>query len=108
MFGSHIVRSAMVMACSFYIGSLGPLQAQSFFSAPASRPQAESLSRTSSSMTATTQGRTGTAFFVDDAGDMLTAAHVADGCARVVVAKEGQAFAGHVVALSSQVDLALI
>jgi S1-C subfamily serine protease len=94
-----------MVACSLCLSSVGPLQAQSLF--PASPPQAESLSRTSSSMTAT-QGRTGTAFFVDDAGDMLTAGHVAAGCARVVVAKEGQAVAGRVVALSSQVDLALI
>jgi len=39
---------------------------------------------------------------------MLTARHVADDCVRVVVAKEGHVVGASVVALSSQLDIALI
>jgi hypothetical protein len=35
--------------------------------------------------------KSGTAFFVDGSGDMLTAGHVAAGCGRVIVVKEGRA-----------------
>jgi S1-C subfamily serine protease len=52
--------------------------------------------------------KSGTAFFVDDFGHMLTARHAAEDCVRIVVAKEGRAAAASVVALSSQSDLALI
>jgi S1-C subfamily serine protease len=52
--------------------------------------------------------KSGTAFFVDDAGHMLTARHAAEDCARIVVAKEGRAVAARIVALSPSVDLALI
>jgi hypothetical protein len=50
--------------------------------------------------------KTGTGFFVDDTGDMLTARHAAEGCTRIVVAKEGRAVAARVVALAPSVDLA--
>lgn len=50
----------------------------------------------------------GTAFFVDDAGHMLTARHAVEACARVVVAKEGRAWAARVVSLSPRADIALI
>ena len=52
--------------------------------------------------------KTGTGFFVDDTGNMLTARHAAEGCTRIVVAKEGRAVAARVVALAPGVDLALI
>lgn len=52
--------------------------------------------------------KTSTAFFIDDAGHMLTARHAAEDCGRILVAKEGQVVAARVVALSSSVDLALI
>jgi S1-C subfamily serine protease len=52
--------------------------------------------------------KSGTAFFVDDAGHMLTARHAAEDCARIVVAKEGRVVAARVVALSPRFDLALI
>ena len=52
--------------------------------------------------------KSGTAFFVDDSGHMLTARHAADDCARIIVAKEGRFVPARVVALSPNFDLALI
>jgi S1-C subfamily serine protease len=52
--------------------------------------------------------KSGTAFFVDDMGDMLTARHVVDDCRNVIVTKEGIVLTARVVALSSEADLALI
>ncbi len=108
MRGSHVAQGALIAACSLYLCSAGPLQAQSLFTALSARPQTEGLVRSANTAMAPPPVRAGTAFFVDELGNMLTAGHVAAGCAQVVVAKEGQAFAGHVVALSNHVDLALI
>jgi S1-C subfamily serine protease len=55
-----------------------------------------------------TREKSGTGFFVDDAGHMLTARHVAEDCVGLTVAKEGRAVTAHVVALSPRADLALI
>lgn len=52
--------------------------------------------------------KNGTAFFVDDAGHMLTARHAVEDCARLVVAKEGRSVLARTVALSTGFDLALI
>jgi hypothetical protein len=52
--------------------------------------------------------KSGTAFFVDGSGHLLTARHAVDDCVRVVVAKEGRAVAAHVIALSPRFDVALI
>lgn len=52
--------------------------------------------------------KNGTAFFVDDAGHMLTARHAAEDCTRLFVVKEGRAVAAHLVALSPSFDIALI
>ena len=52
--------------------------------------------------------KNGTAFFVDDAGHMLTARHAAEDCTRIVVVKEGRAVAARLVALSPRFDIALI
>jgi S1-C subfamily serine protease len=52
--------------------------------------------------------KSGTAFFVDDMGDMLTARHVVDDCQRVVVVKDGLGLAAQVLAVSDRADLALI
>jgi len=65
------------------------------------------LSRTWEFASATRE-KTGTGFFVDDSGHMLTARHAADDCTGLVVAKEGRAVAARVVALSAANDLALI
>jgi S1-C subfamily serine protease len=52
--------------------------------------------------------KNGTAFFVDDAGHMLTARHAAESCTRIIVGKEGRAVDARIVALSPNFDLALI
>ncbi|MEW6642032.1 MAG: serine protease [Pseudomonadota bacterium] len=52
--------------------------------------------------------KTGTGFFVDDGGTILTVRHAVDACVRVVVAKEGRAVAARVLAISDRADLALI
>jgi S1-C subfamily serine protease len=65
------------------------------------------LSRTQD-QTAVLREKTGTGFFVDASGHMLTARHAAADCARMVVSKEGRFVSAHVVALSADADLALI
>ncbi|MFH0302084.1 serine protease [Bradyrhizobium sp. 31Argb] len=52
--------------------------------------------------------KTGTGFFVDDKGHMLTARHAAEDCSRLIVFKEGRALAAQLVALSPSADIALI
>ncbi|WP_275189442.1 serine protease [Bradyrhizobium sp. CSA112] len=52
--------------------------------------------------------KSGTAFFVDDAGHMLTARHAVEDCTRLFVAKEGRIVLARTVALSPGFDLALI
>lgn len=51
---------------------------------------------------------TGTGFFVDDNGHLITAHHVIDNCSRVMVAKDQQRVFANVVALSAHQDLALL
>jgi S1-C subfamily serine protease len=50
----------------------------------------------------------GTAFFVDDAGHMLTARHAVEDCTQVLVSKEGFVVSAHIVARSDDSDIALI
>lgn len=71
------------------------------------RQQPQRLTRTAEPSTFRRE-KTGTAFFVDGAGHMLTARHAVEDCARVIVAKEGRSVAARVVALSPRADLALI
>jgi S1-C subfamily serine protease len=71
------------------------------------RPAVQPLSRPAEP-TVIRHEKNATAFFVDDAGHMLTARHAADDCARIVVLKEGRAVAAHLVALSPRFDIALI
>ncbi|WP_315833165.1 serine protease [Bradyrhizobium prioriisuperbiae] len=52
--------------------------------------------------------KSGTAFFVDNSGSMITARHAVEDCLRVVVDKEGRTLAARVVALSDRFDIALI
>lgn len=52
--------------------------------------------------------RTGTGFFVDDDGHLVTAYHVVVGCGRVMVIKEDHHVEAKVVALSAKRDLALL
>jgi S1-C subfamily serine protease len=51
---------------------------------------------------------TGTTFFVDDTGYMLTARHAVAACTRILVFKEGRVMTARLVALSNKVDLGLI
>ena len=51
---------------------------------------------------------TGTGFFVDDNGHVLTARHVVEGCYRVLVAKEERRVYAKLVTASSRQDLALL
>jgi len=51
---------------------------------------------------------TGTGFFVDNDGHVLTANHAADGCARIYVEKEGRTLPATVVAHSQPDDLAVL
>jgi S1-C subfamily serine protease len=52
--------------------------------------------------------KSGTAFFVDDSGDLLTAGHIVDDCLSVVVTKEGRVLPARVEAFSREPDLALV
>jgi S1-C subfamily serine protease len=52
--------------------------------------------------------QTGTTFFVDGTGYMLTARHAVEACTRILVFKEGRVMTARVVALSNEVDLGLI
>lgn len=51
---------------------------------------------------------TGTGFFVDEHGHLLTARHVVEGCARVMVVKEARHAPARLVAVSARQDLALL
>ncbi len=93
--------AATIAACEACAGLALPSHAQSLFW------QTESLARDSGSFSVARE-KNGTAFFVDGSGDMLTAGHAAQDCARVLVAKEGRVVAARVVAISSRVDLALV
>lgn len=52
--------------------------------------------------------KTGTAFFVDDRGYLLTARHAVEDCARLIIVKERHALNAQLVAISPEADLALI
>jgi Trypsin-like peptidase domain len=105
--GRRRVAHWAVAPCALGFALVVPLHAQSMFSTPWPRPQAESLTRTAGS-TSVTRVKSATAFFVDDAGHMLTARHAVNDCVRLVVDKESHGLAASVVALSSQFDVALI
>ena len=85
----RVARLAPLAACALSFASAAPLHAQSIFSTPSPRQQAESLARPSGFMTIT-RGKSGTAFFVDDVGHTLTARHAVDDCVRLVVDKEAR------------------
>jgi S1-C subfamily serine protease len=107
----------LLVACFICLGSAEPSHAQNAYTIFSQQPRqqpTERLSRTvgtrtdAPAATTITREKTGTAFFVDDAGHMLTAGHAAVDCARMLVSKEGRVVSARVVAVSSQVDLALI
>jgi S1-C subfamily serine protease len=109
----HIARWTLLAACFICLGSTEALRAQTAYPmfSPSPRQPAEHLARTVGTRTDTAairREKSGTAFFVDDVGHMLTAGHAAVDCSRLVVAKEGHVVAARVIAVSSQFDLALI
>jgi serine protease Do len=98
----------LVCAVAALAASAEAANAQSWLPARAiERPAEQPLARTPEP-TVTRQEKSGTAFFVDDSGHMLTARHAADDCSRLIVTKEGRFVAARVVALSPRFDLALI
>jgi S1-C subfamily serine protease len=110
----RIASWTLLVAGFACLGSTEALRAQTaypMFSAPPRQPT-EHLARTVGTRTETpttiTREKSGTAFFVDDFGHMLTAGHAAVDGARLVVAKEGHVVGARVVAVSSQFDVALI
>jgi serine protease Do len=77
--------------------------------APSQRARSEASPLSRSQEAATVSRETsGTAFFVDGSGHMLTARHAAENCARLLVLKEGRTVTAHLVALSMNADLAII
>lgn len=95
---------ASLVVCCFCVG---PAYARHRVSTTSPHRPSRVLARGTDPVTGVQQ-KSGTAFFVDDMGDMLTARHVVDDCRNVVVTKEGVALNARVVALSNQADLALI
>lgn len=94
---------ALLVACSF---CAAPVYARHRIVSP--HHPSRVLARDADPVTGGTRQKSGTAFFVDDTGDMLTARHVVDDCQNIIVTKEGVVLSARVVALSSQADLALI
>jgi S1-C subfamily serine protease len=93
------------LACGF---AVAPAAGQSWMPVRAhDRTPEQPLSRPAEP-TVIRREKNGTAFFVDDAGHMLTARHAAEDCARIVVFKEGHAVSAQLVALSPRFDIALI
>jgi S1-C subfamily serine protease len=91
-------RPAEASDIGWAVGQLGPYQ---------QRSEVSPLSRTQEPV-ATARQKSGTGFFVDDKGHMLTARHAAEDCSRLIVAKEGHALTAQLVGLSPSTDLALI
>ena len=82
------------LACGF---AVVPAAGQSWLPVQThDRPAVQPLSRPAEP-TVIRREKNATAFFVDDAGHMLTARHAAEDCARIVVLKEGRAVAAHLV-----------
>lgn len=107
LFGAMIPRLILFGGLAAWVAAM-PAAAQSFMPVRApERAPPQSLAR-GPEPTVIRREKSGTAFFVDDAGYMLTARHAAEDCSRMIVSKEGRVFAAQVVALSSSVDLALI
>ncbi|HEY8336680.1 MAG TPA: serine protease [Tardiphaga sp.] len=111
-FVGSAVRLAIVPAAAvcFLIVAVLPVQSEGLLPtriemAPVSDPKP--LTRTILPPQSRTE-RSGTGFFVDDIGHVLTARHVVEGCSRIVIEKEGRSSSARVVALSTPFDLALL
>jgi S1-C subfamily serine protease len=101
-----LVARGFLVAC-VVLGSASLAPGQTFSPLQQPRTETQPLSRAPEPLHIRS-AKSGTAFFVDGSGHMLTARHAAEGCVRVVVAKEGRTVLAQVVALSSRVDLALL
>jgi S1-C subfamily serine protease len=107
-----VLRTGVFAAIGLFSAFAGVAEAQVPFSPPQPPRRVEKpkpLTLTPPPQPAS-KGRqlNGTAFFVDDAGNMLTVRHAVENCARVTVFKEGRYVAAKVVAIGSRFDLALI
>ncbi|NVO16095.1 MAG: trypsin-like peptidase domain-containing protein [Rhodoplanes sp.] len=91
------LRAILVANLAVAIGMAG----QGFAGAAGDRPLAAAAAGPSRAVS-------GTAFFVDGSGRMLTARHAVESCARIVVAKERWRVGARLLALSDRFDLALI
>lgn len=101
-------RGLMILAGIAAFAGVGPAMAQMWMPIRVLEPTApQSLARPPEAATIRRE-KSGTGFFVDDSGHMLTARHAVEEFARLVVVKEGRVFAARIVALSSGFDLALI
>ena len=101
----------MIFRCVALLGVLSatvPLSALAQFQPPPRPVGAPTPLVHTSEAPAIRREKSGTAFFVDGSGHMLTARHAVEDCVRVVVAKEGRAAWARVVALSPRFDIALI
>jgi hypothetical protein len=103
-----MLRYLILLGGVAVLAAIGPATAQSWVPVRApERTAPQSLARPPEPA-AVRREKSGTAFFVDDSGHMLTARHAAEDCVRVIVAKEGRFVPARVVALSPRFDLALI
>jgi len=103
-----MLRRLILFGAVAAFAAVGPATAQSWMPVRApERTAPQSLARPPEPATIRRE-KSGTAFFVDDSGHMLTARHAVEDCARLVVAKEGRVVPARTVALSPSFDLALI
>ncbi|MBR2691508.1 MAG: trypsin-like peptidase domain-containing protein [Aquamicrobium sp.] len=91
---SHSDRLKAVLLAAFLALVIGPVEAQT------SKPQEQAP--------AINRQLTGTAFYVDETGHMLTARHAVENCARLIITKESKQVDARVVAVSDRYDIALI
>jgi S1-C subfamily serine protease len=103
-----MLRHLILLGGVAAFAAVAPAMAQSWLPARApERTAPQSLARSPETSTVRRE-KSGTAFFVDDTGHMLTARHAVEDCGRLVVVKEGRAVLARTVALSPRFDLALI
>ncbi len=103
-----------IMPLCFWESDSALARARSLYPSPLQVPYAASVESAPlalavpASSSIFSRQRTGTGFFVDDSGRLVTALHVVAGCARVAVAKEGYRLVAEVMARSGRHDLALL
>jgi S1-C subfamily serine protease len=103
-----MLRRLVMLGGIAVLAGVAPAAAQSWMPVRAPERTAPQSLVHSPEPATTRREKSGTAFFVDDSGHMLTARHAVEDCARLVVAKEGRVFLAGTVAVSPRFDLALI